>query len=61
MGNVDVFGESDKVQSFKAGATHDFGVVYYDEKEHEHLAFKGLDTVDVAHFGTASIGKKRAH
>ena len=52
VGNVDVFGESDKVQSFKAGATHDFGVVYYDERNRAS-GVQRIDTVDVAHFGTS--------
>lgn len=51
-GNVDVFGESDKVQSFKAGATHDFGIVYYDERNRAS-GVQRIDTVDVSHFGTS--------
>lgn len=39
--------------SFKAGATHDFGIVYYDSRNRAS-GVQRIDSVDVAHFGDPS-------
>ena len=44
---------SESTASFKAGATHDFGIVYYDHRNRASGVQK-IDSVDVAHFGDST-------
>ena len=50
-GDVTIIQEgSDPLQSYKAGATHEFGIVYYDHRN-RCSGVQPIDNVNVAHFG----------
>ena len=52
-GNVTIIQEgSEPLQSYKAGATHEFGIVYYDHRN-RCSGVQPIDNVNVAHFGNA--------
>ena len=52
-GDVTIIQEgSDPLQSYKAGATHEFGIVYYDHRN-RCSGVQPIDNVNVAHFGNA--------
>ena len=47
--NIDYVSEGQSI-SFKAGATHEFGIVYFDHRN-RHGGVQKIDSVDVVHFG----------
>ena len=49
ISNID-YSSGDQSLSFKAGATHEFGIVYYDHRN-RHGGVQKIDSVDVVHFG----------
>ena len=49
ISNIDYVSEGQSI-SFKAGATHEFGIVYFDHRN-RHGGVQKIDSVDVVHFG----------
>ena len=56
-GLLDVFAERENVQSFKAGATHDLGVVYYDDRNRA-CGVQKTGSVGVEQFGAWRRGAR---
>lgn len=59
-GTLDVFGAGESIQSFKAAANHDLGIVYFDHRGRAS-GVQPLDGVSVASFGHWSRGGNNGH